>query len=68
MTDKQPQLRIEKVHGGQNVENISTDQLTPVNDAACQHEKLIRDPSETDFTAFTCSNDKCGEVFIFAKS
>lgn len=59
--------RVTKAHGGQLVEAISFDQLEPMNDPNCKHEKLVRDESETDFNAFTCANTRCNEVFLFDK-
>lgn len=59
--------RLEKEHGGELLEAVSADELVSVNNPDCKHEKLIRDESETEFTAFTCASEDCNEVFIFAK-
>lgn len=59
--------RIDKVHGGELVEAIAPQDLISFNDADCKHEKLVRDPSEKDFNAFVCANEKCGEVLLFYK-
>lgn len=59
--------RVTKEHGGEVVEAIAAEELVPVNDAKCKHEKLVRDESEKDFIAFACANQKCGEVVLFDK-
>lgn len=59
--------RVTKVHGGQVAESISVDELESFNDADCKHEKLVRDPSETEFNAFICANPNCSEVVLFNK-
>lgn len=60
--------RVTKVHGGQVVEAISLDDLESVNDADCKHVTLVRDPTETEFNAFVCANEKCSEVVLFNKT
>lgn len=57
--------RMAKTHGGKVVEAISLEDLESFNDDTCKHEKLIRDPSETEYNAFICSNDDCHEIVIF---
>ncbi len=59
--------RMSKTHGGEVVESIAPEDLESVNDAECKHERLVRDPSETEFNAFVCANDKCSEVVLFNK-
>lgn len=65
---KGAQDRVSKEHGGELVEAISPEELTLMNDTECKHDKLIRDPSETEFNAFICANDKCGRVVLFNKT
>ena len=59
--------RMAKTHGGTVVESIAAEDLESMNDADCKHEKLVRDPSETEFNAFVCANEKCSEVVLFSK-
>jgi len=59
---------METTHGGELVEAIAPEELQPVNDASCKHENLVPDPTETDFNAFTCANEKCGVVLLFDKT
>lgn len=59
--------RVTKTHGGQTVESIAPEDLESFNDATCKHVTLIRDPSETEFTAFVCANPKCNEVVLYDK-
>ena len=59
--------RMSKAHGGSTVESIAPEELEPMNDADCKHEKLIRDETETEFNAFVCANEKCNEVVLFKK-
>lgn len=59
--------RMSKVHGGQTVESIAPEDLESFNDADCKHENLTRDPTETEYNAFTCDNKNCNEVVIFDK-
>jgi hypothetical protein len=61
---KTPKLRVEREHGGENVEEIDVSQLVSVNDAGCKHASMSRDPSETEFVAYTCDNPSCGMVYI----
>lgn len=63
----EPKSRLDKEHGGEMVEAISTDELESVNDAGCQHKLLVRDASETEFNAFMCSNPECGVVVLYDK-
>ena len=56
-------LRVEKVHGGTNVEEIETLEL--INDPTCKHISMSRDYTETDFIAFVCDNPKCGMVKLY---
>lgn len=65
--DQERPDRVSREHGGELVEAISEEDLVSVNDADCKHEQLIRDPTEVDFIAFTCSNPKCGEVVLYNK-
>lgn len=60
---KNKKLRVERVHGGENVEEIETPEL--MNDPACPHTSMSRDPSEKDFIAFVCDNPKCGVVKLY---
>lgn len=59
--------RVTKTHGGELVEAIAPEELVSVHDSNCKHEKLIRDETETDFNAFMCANDACGEVMLYDK-
>lgn len=59
--------RMSKVHGGIPVESVAPEDLESFNDAECKHEKLIRDPTETEYNAFICANPKCNEVVLFDK-
>ena len=61
------QGRVEKIHGGKLVESVAAEELELMNDPECKHEKLIRDPSETEFNAFICANPNCGTIVIFDK-
>ena len=61
------QTRMQKTHGGELVEAVAQEELESFNDADCKHENLIRDPSETEFNAFICANNKCNEVVLFDK-
>lgn len=36
----------------------------PMNNPGCEHRWEI-DPSETDFIAYICMNEDCGEVLIY---
>lgn len=56
-------FRVEKVHGGDNVEEIETPEL--MNDPSCPHTNMVRDYTETDFIAFVCDNPKCGIVKLY---
>lgn len=62
-----PQSRVDKSHGGELVEAIAPEDLESVNDANCKHVTLVRDPSETEFNAFMCSNPNCGVVVLYDK-
>ncbi len=64
---KETQGRVETVHGGTLVEGISPEELIPVNDADCKHEKVVPDPTEEDFDAYMCANEKCGVVLLYDK-
>lgn len=55
-------------HGGKVVETVSKDELVSFNDSECKHVTLIRDPSETEFNAFMCSNPNCAVVVIYEKT
>lgn len=69
--ERRGQERPDKVtrdHGGEVVEAIAEEDLELMNDPECKHENLIRDPSETEFNAFICANDKCGIVVLFDKT
>lgn len=59
--------RMSKTHGGITVESIAPEELEPMNDADCKHERLIRDETETAYNAFICANEKCSEVVLFDK-
>lgn len=65
--DKEAPNRVSKIHGGKLVEAISPEDLESFNDTECKHVTLIRDPSETEFIAFICSNPKCSEVVLYNK-
>lgn len=58
-------LRVERVHGGESVEEIET--VTLMNQPECAHPEWKLDPSETDFIAYMCTNDKCAIVKLFDK-
>jgi len=60
--------RMSKTHGGELVESIAPEELESFNDATCKHEKLIKDPTETEFIAFVCANNNCNEVVLFDKN
>lgn len=64
---REPESRVNKVHGGKLVEAVAPEDLESMNDADCKHEKLIRDASETDFNAFMCANPNCNEVMLYDK-
>lgn len=59
--------RVNKIHGGELVEAISTDDLVTVSDPECKHETMVLDPTETLGTAYVCANPKCGIVAIYNK-
>ena len=59
--------RVTKTHGGELVEAISPEDLVSFNDADCKHDKLVLDPTETDFKAFMCANPLCNEVMLYDK-
>lgn len=59
------QRRVEKIHGGVNVEEIVTPEL--MNEPECEHKNMVRDASETEFIAFVCDNPRCGIVKLFNK-
>ena len=59
--------RVNKIHGGELVEAISTEDLVTVSDPDCKHETMILDPTETLGTAYVCANRKCGIVAIYNK-
>ena len=59
--------RVTITHGGELVEAVAPEELVSVHDSSCKNEKLIRDESETDFNAFMCANDACGEVMLYDK-
>lgn len=61
----QKKFRVEKVHGGENVEEIDT--LIRINEPDCPHTSMSRDHSETEFIAFICDNPQCGIVKLFNK-
>lgn len=65
---KQAKGRVETAHGGELVEAIAPEDLVSVHDSSCKHEKLVHDPSETEFNAFICANPDCGEVMLYDKS
>lgn len=67
MDKQEPKSRVDETHGGTLVQAIAPGELKSFNDAECQHEKLIRDDSEPDFNTFICANNRCSEVFMFAK-
>lgn len=58
-------FRVDKVHGGEVVEEIEKPEL--MNEPGCTHVNLVRDATETEFDAFVCQNPKCGIVIIFNK-
>jgi len=59
-----PKLRVEKVHGGENVEEI----VKPVRVNAPTHEHIWEpDPTETDFEAYICTVPNCGAVVLYDK-
>lgn len=62
-TQSNSKLRVERVHGGDNVEEIDTLEL--INDPTCKHISMSRDYTEKDFIAFVCDNPKCGMVKLY---
>lgn len=56
-------FRVEKVHGGENVEEIDT--LIRINEPDCPHTTMTLDPTETDFIAYVCDNPMCGMVKLY---
>jgi len=64
---KGAQDRVSKEHGGELVEAVSQEELQSFNDADCKHEKVIPDPTEVDFDAYTCTNPDCGIVLLYDK-
>lgn len=65
--EKTEQTRMGKTHGGELVEAIAPSELESFNDPNCKHERLVRDPSETEFNAFVCANPDCNEVVVYNK-
>lgn len=61
---EEPKPRVDSVHGGNIVEAISSPEL--MNNPECEHDWLL-DPTETDFVAYKCSKEDCGEVAIYDK-
>lgn len=61
----QKKLRVDKLHGGVNVEEVETPEL--MNEPQCTHPNMVRDHSETEFIAFQCDNPKCAIVALFDK-
>lgn len=59
---------MDKTHGGELVEAVALEDLESFNDAECKHPDLVRDESETEWNAFTCTNPKCNEVVLFSKT
>lgn len=53
--------RVESIHGGETVELI--DKLEAMNDPDCEHE-WERDLTETDFVAYKCIKDNCGNIVL----
>lgn len=62
--DKKHIFRVEKVHGGEVVEEIETPQ--PMNNPGCDHEWEL-DSTETDFIAYRCTKKDCGIVMLYDK-
>ena len=60
-----PKLRVERVHGGTNVEEIEIPEL--MNEPECPHTNMVRDYTETEFIAFMCDNPKCGILKLYNK-
>ena len=60
-----PKLRVDKKHGGVNVEEIASPQL--MNDPDCKHEQWELDPTETEFIAYRCKNPLCDTIRLFDK-
>lgn len=59
--------RVDTSHGGEIVEAVSPEELHSFNDADCKHEKVIPDPTEVDFDAYLCANEKCSVVLLYDK-
>lgn len=57
--------RVTRTHGGELVEAIAPEEVEPMNDPDCKHKTLVRDPSETEFNAFICSNPKCARIVLY---
>lgn len=56
--------RVNRSHGGELLEAISSDELVTVNDpASCEHSFEL-DPTEELGTAYVCIKPKCGIVVI----
>lgn len=58
-------LRVEKVHGGENVEEVEN--VVLINEPDCPHTSMTLDPTETDFIAYVCDNPKCAMVKLYNK-
>lgn len=60
--------KVTRSHGGEVVEAIAPEEVELMNEPDCKHKTLVRDPSETEFNAFICTNPKCGVVVLFDKA
>lgn len=58
-------LRVESVHGGDNVEEIKAPE--PISDTSGHVHEWELDSSEKDFTAFMCKHATCGAVILYDK-
>lgn len=58
-------LRVESVHGGSNVEEISKPE--PISDTSYHEHNWVIDSSEKDFTAYMCDDNRCGAVVLYDK-
>lgn len=57
-------FRVDKVHGGQVVEEVEKPEL--MNEPDCKHASFSIDPTETDFIAYVCDNPKCAIVKLYS--
>ena len=58
-------LRVETAHGGENVEEISAPE--PISDTSYHEHTWVLDPTETEFTAYMCNDNRCSAVLLYDK-